>query len=123
MDHEGLFDSPTGFRFGLFPNISGSSDGSPGPRGPQQAPKLQNFNFLTHICEPSVTGQGFLGAIIPCTAGNRISRGEPSEEPEIFGKRMNEKNSGRSEDQNAKTRNRNVCLTPVEEVRSDMVIK
>ena len=48
-----------------------------GPGVPSQAPKLQNFNFLTYTCEPSVTGQGFLGAIIPCTAGNRISRGEP----------------------------------------------
>ena len=48
-----------------------------GPRVPNQAPKLQNSNFPTHKCEPSLTGQGFLGAIIPCTAGNRISRGEP----------------------------------------------
>jgi hypothetical protein len=47
------------------------------PRVPNQAPKLQNSNFPTHKCEPSLTGQGFLGAIIPCTAGNRISRGEP----------------------------------------------
>ena len=36
-----------------------------GPGVPSQAPKLQNFNFLTYTCEPSVTGQGFLGAIIP----------------------------------------------------------
>ena len=48
-----------------------------GPRVPSQAPKSQKCNFLTYTCEPSVTGQGFLGAIIPCTAGNRISRGEP----------------------------------------------
>ena len=29
-----------------------------GPGVPSQAPKLQNLNFLTHTCEPSVTGQG-----------------------------------------------------------------
>ena len=38
-------------------------------------------------------------------------------------KKTESKTSGRIENQNAKTRNRNVCLTPVEEVRPDMVIK
>ena len=38
-----VFDSPTGFRFGLFPNISGSSDGSPGPRGPQPGSQITEF--------------------------------------------------------------------------------
>ena len=48
-----------------------------GGPGPSQAPKLQNFNFLTYACEQYVTSQGFLRAIIPCKAGNRISRGKP----------------------------------------------
>ena len=65
------FDS---FFFQIFPALPTVPRG---PGVPSQAPKLQNFNFLTYTCEPSVTGQGFLGAIIPCTAGNRISRGEP----------------------------------------------
>ena len=43
MDHEGLFDSPTGFRFGPFPNSSSSSDGSPGPRGPQPGSQITEF--------------------------------------------------------------------------------
>ena len=38
-------------------------------------------------------------------------------------KKTESKTSGRIENQNAKNRNRNVCLTPVEEVRPDMVIK
>ena len=38
-----VFDSPTGFRFGLFPNISGSSDGSLGPRGPQPGSQITEF--------------------------------------------------------------------------------
>ena len=42
---------------------------------PSQAPKLHNFKFLTYTCEPSDASQGFLGAIIPCTASSRINRG------------------------------------------------
>ena len=44
---------------------------------PNQAPKPQNFNFYTYIYERFVTGQGFLVALIPYPADNRIIRRDP----------------------------------------------
>ena len=72
MQHEDLFNSPTRFEYSpAHPTVPQD------PGVPSQTPELQNFNFRAHTRQPTVTGQGCLGAIIPCTAGNRISRGQP----------------------------------------------
>ena len=39
--------------------------------------QITSIYFFTHICEPSITNQCYLGTIVPCSAGNRISRGGP----------------------------------------------
>ena len=39
--------------------------------------EITGIYFFTHICQPSITNQCYLGTRVPCSAGNRISRGGP----------------------------------------------